>query len=122
MQQIVILSIATTPHTAMSTFHFPQAFPPIIFLFSVAGAFIVFVRFWSRPSVGLGRRLAPPLLLALLLAAALGLAACGGVVGGSSQPPQLNPTTGTPAGNYTISITATSGAVAHSTSVTLSIM
>jgi uncharacterized protein len=63
-------------------------------------------------------------LLALLLVMLAGLAACGGVVSGTSpQPqPQPNPATGTPAGSYSITVTATSGGVSHSTTLTLTVM
>jgi CHASE2 domain-containing sensor protein len=64
--------------------------------------------------------------LLLLVAAGAGLASCGG--GGYAAPaaPQLDPTSGTSAGTYPITVTATStsstGSLSHSTTVTLTVM
>jgi len=55
------------------------------------------------------------LMLAVGIATVLAMAACGGG-GGSSTPP---PSPGTPKGTYTVTISATSGSVTHSTNVTL---
>ena len=55
----------------------------------------------------------------LLLTA--GLASCGGA-GGTSSGQQINSATGTPAGTYTIAVIATSGTVARTTNVTLTVM
>ncbi len=55
------------------------------------------------------------LMLAVGIATVLAMAACGGG-GGSSAPP---PSPGTPKGSYTVTISATSGSVTHSTNVTL---
>jgi len=65
------------------------------------------------------RRFAPQILVVLLLAMACGLAACGGASGNLS--PQLNPSTGTPAGTYPIIVTAVSGNSAIATTVTLTV-
>jgi 6-phosphogluconolactonase (cycloisomerase 2 family) len=67
------------------------------------------------------RQLAPQFLLALLLVMAAGLVGCGGGMGGSSSPQQINPGTGTPAGTYPILVSATSGGVVHTTTVTLKV-
>jgi hypothetical protein len=64
------------------------------------------------------RRLVPQLLLAMLLVMTAGLAACGGGGGASAQ---IN-SNGTPAGTYSILVTASSGTVAHSTTVTLTVI
>lgn len=44
------------------------------------------------------------------------------MTGGTTSGPQLNPNTGTPAGNYMITVTATSGGVSHATNVTLTVL
>jgi hypothetical protein len=55
------------------------------------------------------------LSLATLLLYAVGLAACGG---GKSQPTKQS-TQGTPAGTYTVVLTATSGSISHNKNLTL---
>jgi len=55
--------------------------------------------------------------IALLVVA--GMAACGGGGGGSPGGPAPNP--GTPAGTYTVTVTATNGTLSHSTSVALTV-
>jgi len=63
------------------------------------------------------RVLAPSVLL-LLLTVGIGLAGCGGggaSGGGTGSPPP----TGTAAGTYTVTVTAISGALTHTTALTL---
>jgi len=56
----------------------------------------------------------------MLLAVAMGVVACGSVA--SSPGTQLNPETGTPAGNYRITVKAMSGGASIPTTVMLSVM
>ena len=57
-------------------------------------------------------------LMLLALCALLLLQACGGGGGGSSSQPGT-PQPGTPSGTYTITVSAQSGTVQHTTTVTL---
>jgi DNA-binding beta-propeller fold protein YncE len=121
-KQTVTLAITTAPHIAASTVNFPHGSHlalPVLFL---AGMAFVLAGFCLLASGGRVHRLVPQLLLALLLVAAVGLAACSAVGTGPSSPPQLNPAAGTPAGTYPMIVTATSGAVSHTTTVTLTVM
>jgi hypothetical protein len=59
------------------------------------------------------RRLIPVGALALLIISAAYVSGCNGGF------PELSKNTGTPAGTYTITVTGTSGADVHSTTVTL---
>jgi hypothetical protein len=120
--QPVTLTIATTPHTAASAPYSPRGDKPNLQLLSLFGMAFALVWFVLRTSGRRGQRLAPQMLLAWLLMAAACLAACGAVGGGGSSTSQPNPTTGTPAGIYPITVKATSGGVSHSTTVTLTVM
>jgi hypothetical protein len=69
-----------------------------------------------------------PVAAGVLLFAGLALSGCGGggsstSTGGGTSPPSGGSATGTPAGNYTITVTATAGsganAVTHTTQLTL---
>jgi hypothetical protein len=64
------------------------------------------------------RALAGVTLAAMLLLVALGLASCGGGSSGTTTTP---PVTGTPAGTYSITVTATSGSLSHQAVVTLNV-
>jgi hypothetical protein len=61
------------------------------------------------------RRRMPALAIPMIVVVLLGLAACGGGGGGSSSMKAA----GTPAGTYTANVTAKSGSLSHSTTVTV---
>jgi subtilase family serine protease len=74
----------------------------------LAGVFLLGIPLrWRRRGAGLG------VMLVVFLAAGMG---CGG---GSSTPPPK--TGGTPVGNYTIAVTATSGALTHNTNLAVTV-
>ena len=118
----VTLSITTTAHSVAPPTDSPrgpgQGWPSLYLIATVLGVIAIGL----CVSTTRVRRLAPGFFLALLLVMAAGLVACGGAGGGTSSSQQVNPATGTPAGTYSILVTATSGGVAHSTTVTLTVM
>jgi len=120
--QTVTLSITTTPHTEASRMNFPRGSSPLLRLLCTAGVVFSLVALCLIACVVRMRRLAPGMLFALLIVAASGLVACGAVGTGPSSSPQVNPASGTPAGTYPIIVTATSGGVSHSATVTLTVM
>jgi hypothetical protein len=120
--QTVMLSINTTPHTETSAIHLPPGFHPGLPLLCLLGVVFVLACSWLWAAGGRMRRLAPQLLLAMSLLVAGSMLACGAVGAGNSTSPQVNPATGTPAGTYPITVTATSGGVSHSATVTLTVM
>ena len=68
-------------------------------------------------------RLAPQFLWALLLVAVAGLASCtGSVATPTPTTTKITVVPGTPAGMYTITVTATSGTTTHAVPVTLTVM
>ena len=103
----VTLNVVT--HTVVAALPRPSLWWTAMFLPAiVAGAFV-------------GNRARRRVLLQALAAAGLGiglLAACGGG-GASSTPIVPPPDTATPVGTYTLTVTATSGSVSHSTDLTL---
>ncbi len=121
--QIVTLSIATTAHTSVSAHRFPRGAPPIILLIGFAAiSFAMSMLALRTSSHGHRHGLVGQFLLSLLLlVAASWMSACGAVGAGYSTP-QPNPATGTPAGTYSITVTATSGGVSRSATVTLTVM
>ncbi len=120
--QSVMLTIATTPSTAASVTYFPRGNRPVLLLLCLVWMAFALAGLVLRTSGHRLQRLAPQLLWALLLVAVAGLVACTGSVAGTSSPTQPNPAPGTPAVTYTITVMATSGAISHSTSVTLTVM
>jgi 6-phosphogluconolactonase (cycloisomerase 2 family) len=120
--QTVTLSVTTTARTSASPVSFPRDFRTAFQVLCMIVGVFVLIWFLLRSPVNRFRRLAPQFLLALLLLIAGGLAACGGLASGPSSDPQPNPSTGTPAGTYPITVTATSGSVSHSATVTLTVM
>jgi 6-phosphogluconolactonase (cycloisomerase 2 family) len=120
--QTVTLSIATMPHTAVSTTFFPGTSRPVLPLVCLAGIAFALAGLSLLASGVRVQRLAPQLLLALLIVATAGLVACGAVGTGPSSLPPVNPATGTPAGTYPIIVSATSGGIAHTATVTLTVM
>jgi hypothetical protein len=69
---------------------------------------LVLLAFWRMA-------IAIPMVTVLLLLTLL-IAACGG---GGTTPPPPPPRSGTPAGCYTVTVTATSGNLTHTTTLTL---
>jgi hypothetical protein len=67
------------------------------------------------------RGLAPQFLLAILVVMAASLMACSSSPGGASAPPDGS-ATGTPAGTYSVVVTAASGTDVHTATVTLTVM
>jgi hypothetical protein len=105
------LSITTTTRTSvLPAFRNLPTIHPLTFLWLTALGLTVVLAQKSRRAGGSGLRATPAfLMLCTLLIAGCGSAAV-------TQPP--NPT-GTPAGTYTITVTATSGSAVRSTTVTL---
>jgi hypothetical protein len=118
----VTLSIATTAHSAavipINPFGRVPALPASAEWLVAIG---LMLGIGSRAARARADRSVPQFVLASLLLLASGLTACGGA-GGTTSGQQLNPATGTPAGTYTIVVTATSGTAVHSTNVTLTVM
>jgi len=120
--QTVTLSISTTAHSAASLPVSPRGTMPTLpasrMWIIVLGAILAMLGLLpSRKG-----RLAQQLVLASLLLMAAGLTACGmSGTGTAPSGPQINPATGTPAGTYPITVTATSGGVSHATTVTLTV-
>jgi hypothetical protein len=115
----VMLSITTMAHSAVPPTNSPRA--PSPHWPSLYLATLVIVLMWLGLRVPSERvpRFAPQFLLVSLLVITSGLVACGGMPG--SVTPSLNPATGTPAGTYSIVVTASSGNGSLSTTLTLKV-
>jgi uncharacterized repeat protein (TIGR01451 family) len=110
------LSISTTARGALPPSNRPRPWTPSPFLlWSLTLAAMLLVLLTYLKSRG-QRRYAPATFLSVVFVAAIVVTGCGG--GGVGGPP---PPTGTPAGTYPITVTATSGSVVHTTTVTLTV-
>jgi hypothetical protein len=109
------LSISTTGHSLAPAGKSPQWPVQGVPLLVLAGLGLAMYRSSSRTRL---RRFAPQFMLATLLVMAAGLTACS--AGNSSS--QINNGTGTPAGTYSVVVTAASGGDVHTTTVTLTVM
>jgi hypothetical protein len=123
--QTVTLSIATTAHSVSLLQTLRTNGGRILFFVSLAALGIavggLFKSGWKAAHIG-AKPLAPRFLTLLLLVGALGMAACTVSGGGPSAVPQVNTSTGTPAGTYTFKVTATSGGSAHTVSATITVI
>ena len=113
------LAVTTTPRSSAALRSPADRIPlrPRIFSYSVMALLLCVTLVPSSQSrkSRFRRRLAFSILLFAVLAA--GIVACGGgSTGGGGGPP---PSTGTLAGTYTITVTATSGTLTHTTTLTL---
>jgi hypothetical protein len=109
------LTVATTaPTMALST---PLGRFSVFYAFALPlfGVTFIKIRFGAARATN-NRRLLILLLVAPLITGLVFQAACGGGSGGSHGG-----NAGTPAGNYTITITGTSGTLQHATSVSLAV-
>jgi hypothetical protein len=115
------LSISTMSRSSISprqTPEWPMRAFPLTCLVGLAFAF------WGINLCALKTRLrglAPQFLLAILVVMAASLMACSSSPGGASAPPDGS-ATGTPAGTYSVVVTAASGTDVHTATVTLTVM
>ncbi len=120
------VTITTTARSQMLPFNQPStkmqppSFLQIAPMASLALLFVIAMMLgWMQNQAGRARtlRLAMSLCLILMpIVAATVLVGCGG---GSSTPPPPPPVTGTPAGTYAITVTATSGSTTSTAALTL---
>jgi hypothetical protein len=133
LAQGVVLTVATSPHTAASMVRLPNGFNPReplgwAVITALAGIALVGLML-RRPGERAGA-VAPVCLLLLCVMTATCLVGCGvtgsgsGSASGTGMPPsvQLNPTTGTPAGTYQLSVIGISGGIKHTATVPLTIV
>ncbi|HEY2116604.1 MAG TPA: hypothetical protein VGJ51_16020, partial [Candidatus Angelobacter sp.] len=116
----VVMTVSTTAHTTAGIAHAPGNRNPWfllgVFLFAAMALLSLYLR--DRP--GRLRRLAPALGACTLLIAGI-LAGCGGGGGGATTTTVINTSTGTPAGTYVLTFTATSpnGSVSRTMNLTV---
>jgi hypothetical protein len=120
------VSVTTTARTQMVPFHQPStkmqppSFLQIAPMASMALLFVIAMMIgWMQNPAGRARTLRVAMSLCLILmpiVAATVLVGCGG---GSSSTPPPPASTGTPAGSYTLTVTATSGSTTANTTLTL---
>jgi hypothetical protein len=116
----VTLTITTTAHSpVVASRNFPPRFRSRRPLPRLVGLTILLMGLGLLVLHARMRRIAPQFFLLFLLMIFAGLAACGS---GGSTTQQLNPSTGTPAGTYSIVVTAASGNGSLSTTVMMSVM
>jgi hypothetical protein len=112
----VTLSVVTQSRTAAPPMFRPFKAPPL----TAPQTYLPWLAAWLMLAATvslLGKRRRTVLLLTATLAMALAWTACGGGGGGGTTPPP----TGTPAGTYTITATATSGTISKTTTLTLKV-
>ncbi len=120
--QTITLFIATTDHSKALLRHLPLGNPPL-WLWICAAEMALGLALFVVPDSGRRmKRLAPNLLIGLLLLISASLVSCAGGGSGMSSSPGTNPATGTPAGTYSITVTAISGNVSRTATVTLTVM
>jgi hypothetical protein len=123
--QNIILSVTTTAHGFSSVLRFPRfggQFVNCVILSGIAILLIGFIGPASGNAAMRWRRFVPRPTVAILLICAAGMMACSTGGGGAASVQQANPATGTPAGSYTITVTATSGGIAHSASAKITVI
>jgi 6-phosphogluconolactonase (cycloisomerase 2 family) len=116
----VMLSVITTARSSGSTANrLTDRWPrrPVLAGMALAMGIIWFAGWTFAARM---REAAPILLTVFLLAIAISLVACNSFVG--APPVAVNPSTGTPAGTYAITVDANSGGVTISTKVVLTVM
>ena len=124
--QNLTLSITTTAHMVSSVRSFPISGASFVLLVSFAGLGVALRKFFLTARKAATAQSAtswmPRYSVLFLLICAGGMAACANGGSVTSAVPQVNTSTGTPAGSYTVTVTATSGGVAHKASATLTVI